>query len=142
MAGFAQSADTVVCLNVLEHIADDRMALVYMRQCLRPGGAALVLVPQGPELFGTLDEALQHQRRYTREELAEKMASAGFRVAHMGGFNHAARPGWYLHSRILKRRRLSRMPLRCFDLLVPLWKRIDDQLPWPANSLIAMGVVD
>ncbi len=139
---FQQSADTVVCLNVLEHIKDDRMALANIRHCLRPGGAAIILVPQGPEIFGTLDEALQHQRRYIKEELTEKMAAAGFRVAQMTGFNHATRPGWYLQGRLLKRRTLSRMPLRLFDLLVPLWKRIDHKLPWPANSLIAIGIVD
>jgi len=142
VARFQQSADTVVCLNVLEHIEGDRLTLANIRHCLRPGGAAIILVPQGPEIFGSLDEALQHKRRYIREELAEKMAAAGFRVAQISGFNHATRPGWYLHSRLLKRRTLSRLQLRLFDLLVPLWKRIDHKLPWPATSLIAIGLVD
>ena len=142
VARFEQSADTVVCLNVLEHIQDDRMALAHIHRCIRPGGAAIILVPQGPEIFGTLDEALLHKRRYIRDELAEKMAGAGFRVTQIIGFNHATRPGWYLNGRLLKRRTLSRVQLRCFDLLVPLWKRIDDRLPWPATSLIAIGVVD
>jgi SAM-dependent methyltransferase len=142
VARFEQNADTVVCLNVLEHIEDDRLTLANIRHCLRPGGVAIILVPQGPEIFGTLDEALQHKRRYSREELAEKMAAAGFRVAQITGFNRATRPGWYLHSRLLKRRTLSRLQLRLFDLLVPLWKRIDNKLPWPATSLIAIGVLD
>ncbi len=142
VARFRQSADTVVCLNVLEHIEDDRMALAYIHSCLRPGGTAIILVPQGPEIFGTLDEVLQHKRRYMRDELAEKMAIAGFTVAQITGFNHATRPGWYLHSRLLKRRTLSRVQLRLFDLLVPLWKRVDNKLPWPATSLIAVGLVD
>jgi methyl coenzyme M reductase alpha subunit len=99
-------------------------------------------VPQGLEIFGTLDEALQHKRRYSGEELVEKMAAAGFRVAQITGFNRATRPGWYLHSRLLKRRTLSRVQLRLFDLLVPLWRRMDNKLPWQANSLIAIGFRD
>jgi SAM-dependent methyltransferase len=139
---FRQSADTVVCLNVLEHIQEDWAALASIHCCLRPGGTAIVLVPQGPELFGSIDEILEHKRRYTREELLEKMSAAGFRVEQIIDFNRATRPGWYLNSRVLRKQTISRMQLRIFDLLVPLWRRVDDKLPWPANSLIALGVVD
>ena len=84
----SRAPDTVVRLNVLEHIEDDRVALANIRHCLRPGGAAIILVPQGPEIFGTLDEALQHKRRYIKEELAEKMAAAGFKSGTDYRFNH------------------------------------------------------
>lgn len=139
IARFRQNADTVVCLNVLEHVADDLAGLRNIHSCLRPGGTAIILVPQGPGLFGSMDEVLQHKRRYTVPELAEKMAAAGFQVAQIAAFNHATWPGWYLNSRILRRRTLSRAQLRVFDLLVPLWRRIDHRLPWPATSLIAIG---
>ena len=139
---FRQSAHTVVCLNVLEHIEDDRVALANIRACLRPGGTAIILVPQGPEIFGSMDEVLQHKRRYRKEELEEKISAAGFRVARMIGFNHATRPAWYLNSRLLRRRTLSRVQLRLFDLLVPLWRRVDQKLPWPATTLIAISTVD
>ncbi len=139
---FKRSADTVVCLNVLEHIQEDRAALVSIHCCLRPGGAAIILVPQGPELFGSIDKVLEHKRRYTKEELLEKMSAAGFRVEQIIDFNRATRPGWYLNSCLLRKQTISRSQLRIFDLLVPLWRRVDDKLPWPANSLIAIGVVD
>jgi SAM-dependent methyltransferase len=139
---FRRSADTVVCLNVLEHAEDDRLALANLHKCLRPGGTAIIFVPQGPEIFGSMDEVLQHKRRYRKEELQEKLSTAGFTVARMIGFNHAARPAWYLNSRLLRRRSLSRVQLRLFDLLVPLWQRIDNRLPWPATTLIAIGVAD
>ena len=139
---FRQSADTVVCLNVLEHVEEDRAALANIRACVRPHGMAIILVPQGPELFGSIDEVLEHKRRYTREELAEKMASAGFRVARIIDFNRATRPGWYLNNRVLRRKTLSRAQLRVFEFIVPAFRRIDRKLPWPANSLIAIGVVE
>jgi 2-polyprenyl-3-methyl-5-hydroxy-6-metoxy-1,4-benzoquinol methylase len=138
---FQQSADTVVCLNVLEHVPDDTTAFENIRCCLRPGGTAVILVPQGPELFGSLDEVLRHKRRYTRQDLREKMSAAGFKSLEIIDFNRASRPGWFLNSRVLRRRRLSRVQLYVFDLLVPLLRRIDDKFPWPGNSLIAIGKV-
>jgi glycosyltransferase involved in cell wall biosynthesis len=140
VAPLQQSADTVICLNVLEHVADDVAGLINVRSFLRLGGTAIILVPQGPQAFGTLDEVLEHKRRYTRQELHEKMASSGFQVTQIIDFNHATWPGWYLNSRVLRRRTLSRVQLRLFDLLVPLWRRIDHKLPWPPTSLIAIGI--
>ncbi|MBV8553451.1 MAG: glycosyltransferase [Acidobacteriaceae bacterium] len=137
---FRESADTVVCLNVLEHVADDLAGLENIHACLRPGGTAIILVPQGPQAFGSMDEVLEHKRRYTVEELKGKMAAAGFQVEQITFFNRATWPGWYLNSRILRRRTLSRLQLRVFDLLVPVWRRIDSRLPWPATSLIAIGI--
>jgi 2-polyprenyl-3-methyl-5-hydroxy-6-metoxy-1,4-benzoquinol methylase len=139
---FRESADTVVCLNVLEHVQEDGAALANMRRCLRPGGTAIVLVPQGRELFGSIDKALQHKRRYSRDELWEKMTAGGFRVVEMIDFNRATRPGWYVNSGVLGRRTIGRMQLRMFDLMVPVLRRVDGNLPWPGNSLIAIGVVD
>jgi len=139
---FRHSADTVVCLNVLEHVADDVSGFANIRCLLRPGGTAIILVPQGPEVFGSLDEVLEHKRRYTKEELEGKMTAAGFRVSEVISFNRVTRPGWYLNSRVLRRRTLGRVQVRVFDLLVPVWRRIDQGLPWPSTSLIAIGTVE
>lgn len=136
---FRQSADTVVCLNVLEHVSDDLAGLTSIRSCLRLGGRAIVLVPQGPQVFGSLDEVLHHKRRYRYAELEQKMTASGFQVERIIEFNRATYPGWYLNSRLLRRRTLDRVQLGLFDLLVPVLKRIDKWLPWPATSLIAIG---
>jgi len=142
IAQFRRSADTIVCLNVLEHVQEDLAALANMRQCLRPGGIAIILVPQGAELFGKIDEVLEHKRRYTKDELVQKMAGAGFRVTQVIDFNRASRPGWYLNSKVFRRSTISHIQLGIFDLLVPLWKRLDRHLPWPSNSLIVIGVAN
>ena len=55
--------DTVVCLNVIEHVDDDRGALENIRAVLAPGGRAIVLVPHGPE-------PLRHARRGARPQAA------------------------------------------------------------------------
>jgi 2-polyprenyl-3-methyl-5-hydroxy-6-metoxy-1,4-benzoquinol methylase len=72
--------DTVVMLNVLEHLADEQQALRNAWSALEPGGKAIVLVPQHPGLHGTLDFALEHKKRYTRKGLQQALTDAGFRV--------------------------------------------------------------
>jgi glycosyltransferase involved in cell wall biosynthesis len=137
---FAGQMDSVVCLNVLEHIEDDLTGLRNIHRLLRPQGRAVVLVPHGQEIYGAMDVALGHYRRYSEAELREKMESAGFEVEKVIAFNHVARPAWYISGKILKRRTPGRRSVRWFDRFVWLWRRIDSHLPWSSMSLIAIGV--
>jgi SAM-dependent methyltransferase len=139
-ATFAGQMDSVVCLNVLEHIQDDLLGLRNIHSALKQGGRAIILVPHGQEIYGTLDEVLGHCRRYSHVELQKKMESIGFNLEKMIDFNRITRPGWYVTGRILKRTTFSRFQLKIFDHLVWLWRRIDNRLPWPPTSIIAIGV--
>jgi len=134
--------DSVVCLNVLEHVDDDMTGLRNIYGCLKPGGRAVILVPQGSEVYGTLDEALGHYRRYSKSELAGKMKSVGYRVERILEFNRATYPGWYVNGRLLRRRYFSRFQLGVFDRLVWMWRRLDRVLLWPSASIIGIGVRD
>jgi glycosyltransferase involved in cell wall biosynthesis/protein-L-isoaspartate O-methyltransferase len=133
--------DTVVCLNVVEHVEDDLLALTNIRSALKPGGRAIILVPQDQAAYGTLDEVLGHFRRYSEIHLRKRMEAAGFEIERMLHFNRVTRPGWRFNGQILRRRSFSRFQLRVFDLLVPLWRRLDRFFPWPAVSVIAIGRV-
>ena len=136
--------DTVLCINVLEHIEDDRLALRHMHAVLQPGGHLLLLVPAGVFMYGTLDQALGHFRRYERDELRAKILEVGFRPLHLRYMNLAGIPGWYLNSRILKRHLLPRGQLRLFNLLAPLfirserWLRRIWDVPW-GQSLVCIA---
>ena len=133
--------DSVVCLNVVEHVEDDSGALRNIFAALRPGGRAIILVPQDQKAYGTLDEVLGHYRRYSEGELRARMEEAGFEVERVLHFNRVTRPAWRFNGQVLKRRSFGRLQLRIFDALVPLWRRIDRYLPWPAVSVIAVGRV-
>src|SRR5579859_2357779 len=138
-ADLSESMDTVVCLNVLEHIEDDIQGLRNIYSALRKDGRAIVLVPHGQDIFGTLDVALGHYRRYSHEELKEKMESAGFRVDKILEFNRITRPGWYVSGKLLKRTTFSALQMKVFDRFVWLWRRVDERLPWPPASIIAIA---
>ncbi|MFI5245849.1 MAG: methyltransferase domain-containing protein, partial [Gemmatimonadales bacterium] len=73
----SESVDTVVLLNVLEHIEDDRGALREVARILRPGGVAVIEVPAGPKLYDVYDEYLRHHRRYSASGLARSLEEAG-----------------------------------------------------------------
>jgi len=135
----AERLDTVICLNVLEHVPNDLASLVAMRTLLQAGGRLVLLVPSLPSIYGTLDEALGHVRRYTPAELRRKSQDAGFRLLHLEYFNLAGVPGWWLTGRVLRRRVIPTGSLGVFDALVPLF-RLERFLPWRVGqSLIAIG---
>ena len=138
-AGLEGQFDTVVCLNVVEHVKDDLAALRNIRSALAPGGRAIILVPQDQRVFGSLDEVLGHHRRYSEPQIQERMIEAGFVMDRTLHFNRITRPGWWWNGRVLRRRSFGRLQLRMFDWLVPLWRRIDGVLPWTAVSVIAVG---
>ena len=131
--------DTIVCLNVLEHVEDDAAGLRNMFETLEPGGRAIVLVPEGMSVYGELDRVLGHFRRYSADELKAKARAAGFEVEHLLSFNRITRPGWYWNGRILKKRSFSRFQLAVFDALVPVWRRIDSLIPWRPVSIIIVA---
>ena len=131
--------DTVICLNVLEHVDDDIGSLTAIHRLLQPGGRLVLLVPALPALYGTIDEALGHHRRYTRAELEGKFERTGFRVRHIEYFNLAGVPGWWLAGRVLRRQMIPAGSLRLYDALVPLF-RLERFLPWRVGqSLITIG---
>jgi SAM-dependent methyltransferase len=133
-----QSFDTVIFLNVLEHLTDDAGALRNVYAALENGGTAVVLVPCGPKLFGTLDEVLGHCRRYTEQQLVAVGQSAGFKVERVLKFNRTGVVAWWLNGKILRRRTFGLAQIRALNLLTPLFRLLDPWLPLPPLSLIAI----
>lgn len=130
--------DTVVCLNIIEHVDDDLGALRNVRAVLAESGRAIVLVPRGPDLFGSLDDVLGHKRRYTENTLVELATRAGFEVQELIHFNRVGTPAWWLNGKLLKRRSFGLVQIKVLNLLTPLFRLIDRALPFPPLSLIAV----
>ena len=134
-----QRFDTVICLNVLEHVDDDISALHAIRRLLGPGGRLVLLVPALQALYGTIDRALGHHRRYNRGGLADLLGATGFKLAHIEYFNLAGIPGWWWAGRVLRRDTIPGGSLKLYDALVPLF-RLERFIPWRVGqSLIAIG---
>jgi SAM-dependent methyltransferase len=136
---FSEPVDSVICLNVLEHVKDDMLGLRNIYDVLEPGGRAVILVPQGMGIYGSLDKVLGHWRRYSEKELRTKMEQAGFQVERVLQFNRVTRPAWFMNARILRKQTFNRFQLWIFDKMVWLWKLLDPLLPWNPVSIIAIG---
>jgi glycosyltransferase involved in cell wall biosynthesis len=135
----AEQLDTVVCLNVLEHIEDDRATVRDFASVLPPGGHLVLLVPSLPALYGTLDINLGHHRRYNREEMMRLLAEAGFTVESLRFLNRVGALGWWLNSRVLRRRVLPRGQLAAFKWLLPLLRFEQRHPPGFGLSLLALA---
>ena len=117
--------DTIFCSNVLEHIEDDEVALSNMWEILEPGGTLILLVPNYPFLFGSMDEADLHFRRYTRASLREKAEGAGFRVHRQFCLNFPGIFWWYVSGKMLKRRTGEDSEAGLINRVMPIVRGVD-----------------
>lgn len=142
-----EGIDTITCLNVLEHIPDDRRALAHMRRILEARRGTLVLfVPSHPWLYGTMDAAAGHYRRYRRRALLRALAEAGFAVGTTRYVNCVGALGWFVNGRLLRQRELSgpavSQQIRWYNRVLPLIEGLERLAPPPwGQSLLAVGRV-
>ena len=112
--------DSVVCLNVLEHVRDDRTALVHVHRVLEPGGRAVFILPAFESLYGPIDQKLGHFRRYSKSGWQKLAADCGFRVAESRYFNSVGFLGWWVNAKLLHRTEQSEEQIALFDnVIVP-----------------------
>jgi SAM-dependent methyltransferase len=132
--------DSVLLSNVLEHIEDDASALRNFRTALPRGGTIVILVPALPVLFGTLDEAVGHYRRYMPTSLRQVIEENGFCLEHLEWMNLLGIPGWLLNGRVLRRRIIPVGQLRVYDRVAPLLARLESMVRLPLGmSLLAVA---
>jgi SAM-dependent methyltransferase len=117
--------DAAICFNVLEHVRDDVEALRAVHGRVRPGGHLLLLVPAHPALYGEIDRAVDHVRRYDGSALRRAVDGAGFELVELRHVNPVGAVGWAVSSRLLRRSEIPAGPLALYDRLVPLLKALD-----------------
>ena len=128
--------DTVVCVNVLEHIGDDLAALKNMHKSLRSGGHLFLFVPALMAIYGTLDTAVDHKRRYSLDEVNSKVRAAGFEIDEIRYANLLGAPAWFWSSRITRRSMPNAAILNLFDRFVPIWTWIESKIRVPFGMTV------
>jgi hypothetical protein len=134
--------DTVVCVNVLEHIEDDAAALRLFAGIVQPaGGNVLVFVPAVQAAYGPLDAELGHHRRYSKRALTSAFTAAGLELVLLKYTNPIGLLGWMYNSWIKKSTSHSSQQIRIFESLVAPWALpLERILPLPIGlSLVAVG---
>jgi glycosyltransferase involved in cell wall biosynthesis len=133
------NADTVVCLNVLEHIEDDVFVLQRLAQTLPRDARLVFLVPFNPRLYSNFDRELGHFRRYRKGELEEKMTGAGFKVEKQFYFNKAGVLAWWVGNTLCKQRTITPWQLKLYNLLTPIFRVLDHCLPMAGLSTVVVA---
>ncbi len=133
--------DTVVCVNVLEHIEDDAAALRTFRDVLSPKGHVLIFVPAVQAAYGPLDAELGHHRRYSKPTLAKAFGDAGLDLLTLRYTNPIGLAGWMYNAHISKSTAHSLTQVKLFETLVAPWALPLERLITPpiGLSLIAVG---
>lgn len=130
--------DTALCLNVLEYLERPAEALAGLGKLLNEGGRLVVLAPQGPWLFGSVDRSMGHKRRFRLAGLRTMIEQAGMDVERVHHLNKFSIIAWLL-GKLLRRKHISKPFLKIFDKTVWLWRLIDPFLPWPGLSLVVVA---
>lgn len=135
----AFAPDSVVFLNVLEHIEDDRAVLARLHDTVPEGCRVVVLVPFNPQLYSDFDRQLGHFRRYAQGELEERMREAGFEVETQFYFNKFGVLAWYVANTLGKQRAITPFQLRVYNLLTPAFRLIDKVPGLTGLSTVVIG---
>jgi len=117
--------NSVIALNVVEHIAEHGRAVQNARALLKQGGRLIILVPAYKWLYNPIDKQLGHFRRYTRKTLAGLVEAEGLRVLHQEYFNAAAIPGWWVTGTLFRIDRIKATPLQLYEKMVPMMQLVD-----------------
>ncbi|MCS7041719.1 MAG: glycosyltransferase [Bryobacteraceae bacterium] len=134
---WAGQFDSALAVNVLEGLEDPLTALRGLGAVLRPGAKLLVVAPQGPWLYGSVDRAMGNLRRFRKDDLRALFREAGFETLWIRDINKGGVLGWWLASRLLRRRGLSKLTLKLFDKTVLFWRLADRILPWHGLTMLA-----
>jgi len=134
-------ADTVVLMNVLEHIRDDAAVLATLKRRLKPGGRIVVLVPAGPWAYGDLDKRLGHFRRYSKRSARELVLGLALDLEHLRYYNFIGLWAWWWNGRKAHRQKQSDAQIRVFDkYVVPFISRIERVIAAPLGQSLLFVV--
>ena len=123
-ASIKNKFDTVILLNVLEHLKDDEAALVNARFLLKQEGRIIVLTPSYQFLYSSLDKELGHYRRYTLKKLGSIFTRNNFEIQTGFYFNILGTVAW-LYGKMLRLKSIPAGEMKFYNKLVPLGKFLD-----------------
>lgn len=123
--------DTVVTLNVLEHVPNITQAIKNLHDMLKPNGKIIILMPAFNFAYCSLDKHLGHVKRYTHSEINKLLIKSGFTPLAHTYINPVGLLGWFIAGKVLKKPILTPGLIRIFDLLSPTFLWIEKYIHFP-----------
>ncbi|WP_418791093.1 class I SAM-dependent methyltransferase [Phosphitispora sp. TUW77] len=128
--------DTVTCVNVLEHIEEDLLALAKMKEFLQPSGKIVLLVPAFQFLYGSMDIASGHYRRYNPGVLRKHADSLNLKIVDDFYLNVFGIIPWFVNGKIMKKNKpysetLGKQKIGVYNKVIPILEKVDEFNPFP-----------
>ena len=120
--------DSIIAVNVLEHIENDKLALQQLHNLLNLDGSLIILVPANKFLYNVIDKSIDHWRRYTKDELSTKLQECSFSIERMFSFNILGMIGWYINGNLFKNPVINKQASGIFDKLIPIMRIVEKLL--------------
>ena len=135
--------DTVLCMNVIEHIHDDHQVMEKFKMYLPNGGRVILLVPAVPLAYGPIDKAVGHFRRYSKKSLQQLSEKSGMKIDSIKYSNFPGLMGWFYNAHITKIIQQNDNQIQVFNNLVPYIETVERIIPPPIGlSLVSVSYWD
>lgn len=135
----SKTFDTVICINILEHVKDDKLMLSNIYSLLENNGRLILVLPAYSKLYGTIDKSDNHYRRYDKKDIEDFLLKFGYKIQRIQYMNMPGYLGWWYHGKFLKLKIHNENDIGLFNTLVPLFKLIEKIIkPWFGLSLIVI----
>jgi SAM-dependent methyltransferase len=135
----AERPDSIIYVNVLEHIADDIHELNVINKTLSRGGRVFIFVPALRWLHGSYDRQINHFRRYTRTELEKKCVASGFKVIVSRYFDLFGVLPWWVKYKVLQSNNMEPGAVRFYDQrVVPIARTLESTLIPPLGKNVLL----
>lgn len=121
---YKEKFDTIILLNVIEHLEDDSTAVINCKFLLKPGGHFIVLAPAYKWLYCNLDKQLGHYRRYSMKKLKTTISKEGFEIINRKHINFLGIFGWFFFGKFLKKKAIGK-EMNSFEWVVPFARFLD-----------------
>lgn len=128
--------NTIVCINVLEHIKNDEQALKNIYKLLEPGGRLILLVPAHAFLYNAIDQSIGHFRRYEKDELINILLQNGFEVNKTRKLNLIGALGWYISGKLFREKEVNESKIIIFNLISPIFLLLENIFEPPVGTSI------
>lgn len=131
-----QKFDSIVCLNVLEHIQDDKETIKNMQELLKTDGYLILLIPAHNFLYGAIDKSIGHFRRYAKSQIRNALEDIGFKIIKCQMINFLGGIGWWISSKLFSEAQVSENKIKVFNFIAPMILPLEDIIEPPIGTSI------
>jgi len=130
-----KAPDSIIYINVLEHIEDDENELEIVHRTLSSNGRLCIFVPAQQFLYSDFDRSIGHFRRYKKNELADKCKNAGFKILMTRNFDFPGILPWFVKYRLLRSMTMEQGLTHAYDsYVVPAAKWLESRIHPPIGK--------